>query len=192
LTQSRHVLWDQSSADQWRAADNASAGLEVHLEGAELHDFPYDYEHALDSVPAEARHVLFAAHSGNLYADRKRLTAFALRHGMRSSFARREYVEAGGLLSYGASVIAMDRRAAEYIDRIARGAKTTDLPIEQPTEFELVLNLKTAKALGLTIPSEMLVRADKVIEQVRDFRKWHVCGNRRQAMNVCFQPPGGR
>jgi putative ABC transport system substrate-binding protein len=163
-TRSATVFWDQASADQWRAADNASAGMEIHLEGAELRDSPYDYKRALDSVPAEARHVLFAAHSGNLYADRERLAAFALNHGMTSSFARREYVEAGGLLSYGASVVAMDRRAADYIDRIARGAKPTDLPIEQPTEFELVLNLKTAKTLNLTIPPEILVRANTVIE----------------------------
>jgi putative ABC transport system substrate-binding protein len=79
-------------------------------------------------------------------------------------FVLREWVEAGGLLSYGASFPAMFRRAAEYVDRIAKGAKAADLPIEQPTKFELVLNLKTAKAIGTTISPAILVRADDVIE----------------------------
>ena len=84
--------------------------------------------------------------------NRARLPEFALRRGMASIYSVRQYVDVGGLMSYGASFTAMYRRAAEIVDRVARGAKPADLPIEQPTTFEFVANLKTARALGLTIP----------------------------------------
>ena len=83
---------------------------------------------------------------------------------MLSMFAFRQYAEAGGLLSYGVSLDAMYERIADYVDRIARGAKPSDLPIEQPAKFEMVVNLKTAKELGLDVPPAVLVQADTVIE----------------------------
>ena len=88
----------------------------------------------------------------------------ALRAELPTIFSTRDFVKAGALLSYGPSYTERFRRAADYVDKILRGAKPGDIPVEQPTKFELVINLKTAKAMGVTVPEALLVRADKVIE----------------------------
>ena len=92
-----------------------------------------------------------------------RIAELAIKYHLATMFDSRTYVEAGGLMSYGPSLADIHRRAATYVDKILKGAKPGDLPIEQPTTFELVINLKTAKALGLTIPQSVLIRADEVI-----------------------------
>jgi putative ABC transport system substrate-binding protein len=89
---------------------------------------------------------------------------FAMKHRLPTVFGAKEFAEAGGLMSYAPNVPEAFRRAATYVDKILKGAKPADLPVEQPTKFELVINLKTAKALGLTIPQSVLLRADQVIE----------------------------
>ena len=162
--QAATVFWDRLSAGQWEAARGAEAALGLRLAGIELREQPYDYERALAQAPPEYRGSLFVMTSPFLFGDRARLAEFALRNRIVSMFAFREWAEAGGLLSYGPSISGMNRLAAAYVDRIARGAKPGDLPIEQPTKFELVINLKTAKALGLTIPQSLLLRADEVIQ----------------------------
>ncbi len=96
--------------------------------------------------------------------QRQRLAAFAVEKRLPSVYAYREFPEAGGLLSYGPSLPAFFRHAGLYVDKILKGAKPADLPIEQPTTFELVINARTAKAIGLTIPPSLLCRADRVLE----------------------------
>ena len=114
--------------------------------------------------PPEARDALIVMASPIFFLDRERLATFALRYRLPTIFAFREWVDAGGLLCYGPSLSGLYRRAAEYVDRLARGATPSNLPIEQPTKFDLIVNLKTANALGLRLPETILDRADEVIE----------------------------
>jgi len=158
------VLWDRYSADQFAAAREAARSLKIQLDGIECANPPYDYDRVLAGVDGGHRDVLLLMTSPLFMEDRQRLAAVALDHRLPSMFAVRPWVDAGGLLSYGASLTGMNRLAADYIDRIAKGAKRADLPVQQPTRFELVVNLKTAAALGLTIPPSILARADEVIE----------------------------
>jgi putative tryptophan/tyrosine transport system substrate-binding protein len=99
-----------------------------------------------------------------IIAQRTRIAEMSLKSRLPSIYERREFVEAGGLMSYGISIIDLDRRAATYVDKILKGTKPADLPVEQPKKFEFVINLKTAKQIGLTIPPNVLARADKVIK----------------------------
>src|SRR5262249_32265481 len=99
-----------------------------------------------------------------LYAEHRRIVELAASNRLPAMYAAREFVEAGGLMSYGANLSDLGRRTAVYVDRILRGTKPADLPIEQPTKFELLVNLKTASELNLTIPREFLVLVDEVIE----------------------------
>ena len=99
-----------------------------------------------------------------LFTSRTRLADLALKNRLPTMFAQRQYAEAGGLMAYSADFSDLFRRAATFVDKILKGAKPADLPVEQPAKWELVINLKTAKALGLTIPPSLLARADQIIE----------------------------
>ena len=119
---------------------------------------------AFDAMARERPNALLVLFDPVLTGQRARISELANKHRLPSMCPHREYAEDGGLMAYGASLTDLYRRAATYVDKILKGAKPGDLPVEQPTKFELVINLKTAKALGLTIPPSLLARADEVIQ----------------------------
>jgi putative tryptophan/tyrosine transport system substrate-binding protein len=123
-----------------------------------------DLETAFSAMAREHAQAVLVLGFGPYMAARQRIAELALRHRLPTFFSWRDHVEAGGLMSYGPDLSDLLRRAAIYADKILKGAKPADLPVEQPTKFELVINLKTARALGLTIPPSLLARADQVIE----------------------------
>jgi putative ABC transport system substrate-binding protein len=158
------AFWDTSSADQWRATRDNAAKLGIDLAGIELRDYPYDYARALAQAPPEHRGFLFVMTSPLFARDRERLVQFTLLNRLPSISVFREHADLGGLMSYGPSRNAMSRRLADYVHRIARGAKPAELPIERPTIVELVINQRTAKSLGLEFSQAVLLRANDVIE----------------------------
>ena len=158
------VFWDQLAADYWAALQAQASQLGVRLVGVEFRERPYDYERAVIDVLPDNRRFLLANASPFFFLDRARLVEFAIRHHIALIVGSRESVVAGALMSYGPDITGMFELAADYVHRIAKGDRPADLPIQQPTKFELVVNRKTAKALGLTIPESFLLRADEVIQ----------------------------
>lgn len=158
------VFWDAASEDQKKATSSAAPEFRLQLADVELRDQPYNYETALTQTPVDFRSVIIFPTSPVFFRDRQRIAEFAIQHKIATVFGFREWVDAGGLFSYGVNFPAMYKRAAEFVDKVLKGAKPADLPVEQPTKFELILNLRTAKAIGVTIQSAILVRADDVIE----------------------------
>jgi putative ABC transport system substrate-binding protein len=123
-----------------------------------------DFERVFAALSKERPDGLYVPGGPLMRDHQKRIVGFALTNRLPSMYRLREYVDAGGLMSYDADIADSHRRVATYVDKILKGAKPADLPIEQPTKFELVINLKTAKQIGLTIPPNVLARADKVIK----------------------------
>ena len=146
--------------DASRAAAR-SLGLELQL--LEVRE-PSDFDSAFAAMAKERVGSLLVMAHPLFFIHRTRLADLAARNRLPSMSTQEQWVEAGGLMSYGPNFVDLYRRGATYVDRILKGAKPGDLPIEQPTNLSLVLNLKTAKALGLTIPPSLLARADQVIE----------------------------
>jgi putative ABC transport system substrate-binding protein len=139
----------------------ASLGLPLSVIETRMSD---QLEDIFAGMAAERVKNVVLASDAMFFGERTRIAELALRYRMATMFAAREHVEANGLMSYAPSITALFRRAASYADKILKGARPADLPVEQPTKFELAINLKTAKALGIEIPPSLLARADEVIE----------------------------
>jgi putative ABC transport system substrate-binding protein len=153
---------DANFSRQVQEAQKAALPLGVKLTVVEVRDRNYDRSFA--TIAFAHPDALFVGASAQFYIDRKQIIELAAKHRLPAIYEWPEQGEDGGLMAYGTSLIGLSLRAATYIDRIFKGAVPGDLPIEQPTKFDLVINLKTAKALGLTIPPSLLQRADQVIE----------------------------
>jgi len=144
-------------------AEVAARGLGVRLQFVEARA-PADFDRAFSDMTRARAGALTLLPSNLFRREHRRLLDLAARHRLPAVYPWRDFVDAGGLMSYGASLTDSSRRAATYVDKILKGAKLGDLPVEQPTKFELVINLKTARTLALTIPPSVLSRADQVIE----------------------------
>ena len=158
------IFSDALAADQLKQVQMSNQSIGFELQPVHLENPPYDFDNAFQIAMRSQAEAIFVLESASIFRGRASIAQLALDTRLPTSFAFREYVQAGGLVSYGANFSTMYRRAAEYADRILRGAKPADLPVEQSTKFELVINLKTAKVIGLTIPTTLLASADEVIE----------------------------
>ncbi len=158
------ALWDVTSdAVQVKATEVAARGLGIHVQRLEVRG-PEDFGNAFDAAKRGRADALVVLASPFFHFHRMQLTSLAAQYRLPAMYPFKELAQAGGLMAYAPSHPELFRRAATYVDKILRGAKPADLPVEQPTKFELVINLKTAKALGLKIPQSVLIRADQVIQ----------------------------
>jgi putative ABC transport system substrate-binding protein len=148
----------------YKETEGAASSLHLQLQSVEVVRAE-DFDRAFSAITKDrAQALIMPAANPLAFANRSQIASFAQKNRLPSMYAQKEYVDAGGLMSYGPSTIDLWRRAATYVDKILKGTKPADLPVEQPKKFEFVINLKTAKQIGLTIPPNVLARADKVIK----------------------------
>ena len=153
---------ERTDKDMQEGAAVAAQALGVRLQFVEARG-PADFDRAFSDMTKARAGALTVRPAPMFISERRRLVDLAAKNRLPAVYAWREFVDAGGLMAYGPNLSDLYRRAATYADKILNGAKPGDLPVEQPTKFELVINLKTAKALGLTIPPSVLARADEII-----------------------------
>ena len=146
-----------------RGAESAGRALGVAVKRVDVRD-QHDVDPAFLTLRQDRVDAVILSVNTPFISARRRIAELAIAHHLPMMTPAREYAEAGGLVSYGTDYLAQFRHTAAFVDKILKGAKPFDLPIEQPTKFELVINLKTARALGLTIPQLLLLRADEVIQ----------------------------
>ena len=163
------VLWqpgafgERTEKDMLKEAEVAARALGVRLQFVEARD-PADFDRAFSDMTRARAGALTLLPANMFLREHRRLVDLAAKTRLPTVYPTREFVDAGGLMSYGGNFADLYRRAATYVDKILKGAKPADLPVEQPSKFELVINMKTAKALGLTIPQALLQRADQLIQ----------------------------
>ncbi len=158
------VLWDQISFTQLKPTEAAAKGLGLQVQALEMRNYPYDYASAFGAATRERANAILPLMSPFMFRSEEQIIRMAKENSLATMAGLPNFAEAGGLMSYGADLPSMYRRAAELADQILKGAKPADMPIEQPTHFELVINMNTAKSLGIKIPDIIRLRADKVIE----------------------------
>jgi len=158
------VFCDALAVDQLEQVVRSNQSIGFELEPIHLENPPYDFKGAFSTARRSNAEAVFVLESTSIFRGHELIVKLAKEDRFPTSFAFREYVDAGGLMSYGVNFSTMYRRAAEYADKILRGAKPGDLPVEQSTKFDLVINLKTAKALRLVMPPALLAIVDEVIE----------------------------
>jgi len=149
--------------DMMNEAEEAALALGVHLRLVAV-QAPDDLDRAFSTVAGERADALLVFPSPMLFNQRKRIVDLAAEYRLPIMAMGKEFVQLGGFMSYGADIIDFNRRCVAYVDKILKGAKPADLPVEQPTKFDLFINLKTAKTLGIEIPPSLVARADEVIE----------------------------
>jgi len=158
------ALWDVVSEEQFRAAEGAAQSMRLALRPLKLENPPYDFDAAFRNAVQEEAQMVLVLSSPSFTNQRTRIAELAIRYHLPTMNTFKIYVEAGGLMSYGVDPAPIYNRAASYVAKILRGANPADLPIEQANNFEFALNLKTANALSVTLPTSVLLRADEVIE----------------------------
>jgi ABC-type uncharacterized transport system substrate-binding protein len=163
------VLWhpgafsEQTTSGMMKQVTDMAGGLGLRLQLVEVRS-PDEFERAFSDMAKGRADALFEFPSPMLYQERQRLVDLAAKYRLPAMYNAKEFVDVGGLIAYGASVPELNRRTAIYADKILKGAKPSDLPVEQPTKFELAINLKTARTLGLTVPPALLATADDLID----------------------------
>jgi putative ABC transport system substrate-binding protein len=154
---------NRSVPQQWEETKRAAGALGIEPQLLDVRK-PEDIDHAFDAAVAQRADALAVGNDSVVIASRRRVAELAEKFRLPAIYATREFVDSGGLLSYAAHYPDLYRRAAAYVDKIFKGEKPADLPVEQPTKFEMVVSVKAAKAIGLEFPPLLLARADEVIE----------------------------
>jgi putative ABC transport system substrate-binding protein len=158
------MLWDSISADQFVTAERQAKSLGLDVQSLKLENPPYDFDAAFRSLAEGSPQMLLVLSSTRFALSRSHIAELAIQRRLPTMFIFKSYAEAGGLISYGVDPAAIYRQLGFYVTKILNGAKPADLPVEQPTKFELVVNLKTAKAIGVELSTAIQLRADEVIE----------------------------